>query len=229
MIKAETHTDDRAVEVDFDATPYFQSNSDEVLAELFECGFAGDEPADQVAIELAESNPEIGAMFRYLEARNRASRKSIGFEVNVNEEDALAWLRQNRPNVFKHLDPQQYDLGDYDLAQCHNCRNVGDRDDMEKRGEKDGPMVCSSCRPNDTTWLVTKNPRNGIVEIPDATFVLDTQPYPNQSHAIGFIDGPEDDSDWSATWMNCELEMNEDGTAVRPEGSNEPWAQLHDT
>src|SRR5690606_31828960 len=98
---------------------------DEDLARLIECGFSGDQPADQVAIELAESNPEIGAMFTYLEARNKASRKSIGLEVSVDPDEALSWLKQNRPSVFNHID-----LAEHDLAKCDACGRIDDRDDM---------------------------------------------------------------------------------------------------
>lgn len=145
MITAETHSDDRAVEVDFDTTPYFQQAPDEDLARLIECGFAGDQPADQVAIELAESNPEIGAMFTYLEARNRGSRKSIGFKVSVDEEQALAWLREHRPGAFRALN-----LGDYDLAMCDSCGRINDRDSMQKTTKK-GEMRCSTCPPTPIT------------------------------------------------------------------------------
>lgn len=139
MIKAETHSDDRAVEVDFDATPYFQQASDEDLASLIECGFEGDEPADQVAIHLADTNDQIAAMFTYLEARNRASRKSTGFEVSVDEDEALDWLKQNRPSVFNHID-----LAEHDLAKCDKCGRISDRDDMQKT-EKQSDMLCDTC------------------------------------------------------------------------------------
>jgi len=92
VIQAHTHTDDHAIKVDFDATPYLEKATEEDVAKLIECGFGGDYPADWVAQNLAETQPEIAAMFTYLDARNRASRKSIGYEVQVDEEQALAWL-----------------------------------------------------------------------------------------------------------------------------------------
>ena len=122
MITAETHSDDRAVEVNFDATPYFQKAPDEDLARLIECGFAGDQAADQVAIGLADSNPEIGAMFAYLEARNKASRKSIGFEVSVNEDEALTWLRQHRP--IERPDAGQPYAAAYASSSCLTSRST---------------------------------------------------------------------------------------------------------
>lgn len=221
VIKAETHTDDHAIKVEFDATPYFRQAPEEDLARLIECGFAGDQPADWVAQGLAENNPEVGAMFTYLEARNRASRKSIGFEVSVDEEQALAWLREHRPGAFRTLN-----LGDYDLAKCDSCGLISDRDTMSKR-EKTGDMRCEECQT--VCWWVTKNPDTGDIEIPQGIHPGGDL-YPSTDHALGYIEGPEpgDDTTWDANWHEALLELNEDGTAVRPIASDQPWAPLHD-
>lgn len=219
MISARTHTDDHAIEVEFDATPYFAKAPEENLARLIECGFGGDYPADWVAQNLAETQPEIAAMFTYLDARNRASRKSIGYEVQVDEEQALGWLRQNRRSVLHTLNQ-----GDYDLAMCDSCGRIHDRYGMVKK-EKDGEMRCEDCQT--TTWWVTRNPDTGAIEIPQGIHP-GNDIYPSMSHVLGFIDAPEDDHDWNATWLDTPLELNEDGTAVRPECSGQPWATLHD-
>lgn len=78
-------------------------------------------------------------MFTCLEARSRASRKSIGFEVTVDKEQALTWLRQNRCDVFRTLN-----LGDYDLAKCGACGRIADHDTMKKTDKK-GETRCDSC------------------------------------------------------------------------------------
>ncbi len=49
VIPAECHSDDRCVEIQFDAQSYFEWSSDETLLELAECGFGSDYPADRVA------------------------------------------------------------------------------------------------------------------------------------------------------------------------------------
>lgn len=79
----------------------------------------------------------------------------------------------------------------------------------------------------DTTWYVTKHPRTGEIEIPSGVHATGDL-YPSLDHSLGFIDGPEDDRDWETTWLDTPLELNETGTAVRPEGSSEPWATLHE-
>ena len=139
MIKARTYPDDHALEIDFDATPYLQNASIEDLQKLIACGFGGDYPADQVAITLSDTNEQIAAMFTYLEARNKASRKSIGFEVHVDEDQAIAWLAQHRPEALAGLD-----LAEYDLAQCASCGRIRDRDTMSKANKKDD-LTCDAC------------------------------------------------------------------------------------
>src|SRR5690606_35798524 len=149
----------------------------------------------------------IAAMFTYLDARNRANRKSIGYEVHVNEDQALAWLKQNRPSVFHALN-----LGDYELARCDSCGRIDERDTMQKV-DKHSEMRCEDCQ--SVTWWVTTNPGTGETEIPQGIHP-GKDIYPSMSHALGFIDAPEDDHDWHAAWLETPLELNEDGSAVRP-------------
>jgi hypothetical protein len=94
MIKAECHSDDRCVEVDFDATPWFEKASEKEVMSLFRCGWRGDYPSDAVAHFMADLNESIAEMFLYLGIR--AKKEEIGFECSVNEEDAMIWLKANR-------------------------------------------------------------------------------------------------------------------------------------
>jgi hypothetical protein len=93
MIKAECHSDDRAVEVSFDATPWFEQASQEDIESLKECGWGGDYPADDVAIFMAEHNGEIQDMFKYIEFRHKIEH--IGFECHVDSEDAEKWIKSS--------------------------------------------------------------------------------------------------------------------------------------
>jgi len=75
MIKAKAWSDDRNVEVEFDATPYFQQASALEILQLACCGWAGDYPADDVATYVAGGEPSTGRggrpglrrLFQYLE------------------------------------------------------------------------------------------------------------------------------------------------------------------
>ena len=101
MIRAECHSDDRVVEVEFDATPWFQQASDKSIIELAEIDWGLDYASDDVAEKLAESNEEIAEMFKYISIVQRT--KHMGFECTVNEDDALKWIAENRPTLTKEL------------------------------------------------------------------------------------------------------------------------------
>lgn len=101
MIKAECHSDDRCIEVNFDATPWFEQASEKEILDLANCGWRGDYPSDAVAHFMADLNDEVAEMFSYLGMR--AKIETIGFECSVNSEDALIWLRANRPAYWTQI------------------------------------------------------------------------------------------------------------------------------
>lgn len=104
MIKAECHSDDRCVEVDFDATPWFEAVPDRNIIDLAVCGWGGDYPADYVAEFMADRHDGIKEMYDYIEIRNRKrGRDMMGFECHVNPEDAMQWLRENRPELSRKV------------------------------------------------------------------------------------------------------------------------------
>lgn len=98
MIKAECHSDDRCVEVTFDATPWFEKATNDEIIELAGCGWGGDYPADEVAEHMACHVDSIADMFIYI--RNRNKIETIGFECHVDEEDAMNWLAIHRPELY---------------------------------------------------------------------------------------------------------------------------------
>lgn len=103
VIPAEVYSDDRIVEVNFDALPFFQQASAEELQQLAECGWGGDYPADQVAIHCADDNADVQRVFDYLGYRPRHYGETVGFECHVEEAPALEWLKANRPEVYKSV------------------------------------------------------------------------------------------------------------------------------
>jgi hypothetical protein len=90
MIRAECHSDDFCVEVDFDATQWFEQASDDEIKALRDCDWGGDYPADEVAMFMAEHSQEVEDMFKYITLRHKLEH--IGFECHVNPEDAERWL-----------------------------------------------------------------------------------------------------------------------------------------
>lgn len=108
VIAAECHSDDRAVEVDFDAEDWFKTAKDNEIIALAACGFGGDYPADYVAESLADVNKEIADMYSYIQMRSRNG--TIGFECYVNETDALTWISINRSNLIPLIKEANEDL-----------------------------------------------------------------------------------------------------------------------
>lgn len=88
MIRAECHSDDRRVEVDFDATPWFEVATGAEIRALAQCGHSADYPADRVAQHMASVNPAVKRLFDYLDIVG-----DCGFECYVNGEDAERWLQ----------------------------------------------------------------------------------------------------------------------------------------
>lgn len=104
-IKAECHSDDHAVEVTFDAVPFFKKASYEKILALAKCGWGGDYPADEVAIYMAGKNKEVKDMFTYVEARRKQA--DVGFECHVDKVETLSWLLKNRPRIHAKLMDEQ--------------------------------------------------------------------------------------------------------------------------
>lgn len=102
-ILAEAHTDDYAIEVQFDATPYFAQASDDELIALAEIEFRGDFAADAVAQYMEAHDENLQAMFTYLRApATREKKNAPGFEVIVDAKEALLWIREHRPHLLSH-------------------------------------------------------------------------------------------------------------------------------
>ena len=107
MIRAEVHSDDRNVEVEFDATEWFEQASDDEIEELANFHYGGDYPADGVAEFFDRKGKNSTApVFRYLKIiRNDASKGDCcGFECHVNQEDAETWIKANRPALASKLE-----------------------------------------------------------------------------------------------------------------------------
>jgi len=102
-VPAECHSDDHACDVTFDAAPWLKKAITKDIINLAKCGWGGDYAADQVALDMAGKVEAIADMFKYIEARNRVNKEHIGFECRVEEEEARAWLKVNRPRVYTKL------------------------------------------------------------------------------------------------------------------------------
>ena len=92
-INAEVHSDDFVFDVAFDATSWFKQASNQEILNLAMCNWGGDYVADEVAQYLSETNKDIENLLDYV------TKKNLGFECHVNKNDALKWLKKNKPNL----------------------------------------------------------------------------------------------------------------------------------
>jgi len=99
-VSAEAHSDDHKIELRFDATTWFEQATDEELSGLIAIKYGGDLESDRVA-EFFE-NDQTKRLFDYLALKpTMGSDETVGFECNVDEVQAQAWLRKNRPHLIK--------------------------------------------------------------------------------------------------------------------------------
>ena len=98
-ITAECHSDDYLYQVEFDAKPWFEKATPEEIANLIECNWRGDYPADDVALYMKQFVPKLQVLLEYVTAVGMY--RDMGFEVSVNEDEALIWLKKNRPEIVK--------------------------------------------------------------------------------------------------------------------------------
>jgi hypothetical protein len=101
-VSAEAHSDDHHVEIDFDATPWFVQASDKKIQELIQIDFGGDLASDSVAEFFEETTTK--RLFEYLSFKpTMGSDERVGFECHVDEQEAMAWLRANRPHLISNI------------------------------------------------------------------------------------------------------------------------------
>ena len=98
MIVAGCHSDDRLGVARFDAAPFFEQASDEDIVALAGCDWAGDYPADRVALFFDERVAEVSFILEYCRRK-----MDMGFEAWVDATTAVAWLKSNRPELLEKL------------------------------------------------------------------------------------------------------------------------------
>jgi len=103
---AEMVSDDHRAEVTFDVTRWLMTAKEEAVLELAGIDWYGDYAADAVSDAARGWNPEVAAVYAYLEVANDAKSMfvdDIGFCTTVNEEEALRFLRAFRYPLFLKL------------------------------------------------------------------------------------------------------------------------------
>lgn len=101
-VEAECHSDDRVMQVQFDAAPWLAKASCDDIVKLVACEWKNDYPADEVAIWTAADNEDVAKMFSYLEMLGNANR-TMGFECSVNGKQAMKWIKKNRQDIYEKI------------------------------------------------------------------------------------------------------------------------------
>ena len=94
-IAAHCHSDCQTVDIEFDAVDWFKQCSASDLKDLIDCDWRGDYPADDVARFFEDSS--TAPLFQYV------ATSGEGFECYVNEDDAIAWLEEHRPELLEQV------------------------------------------------------------------------------------------------------------------------------
>jgi|GEM_PF-4650951 len=108
IIPAKAYSDDRVVQISFDAAKWFEQASDQAILDLAECGWGGDYPADVIVYYdyakavLSKGHDKIRHLFAYLDAV-RDTSSACGFECHVDEEVAMEWIKDNRPHLLEQI------------------------------------------------------------------------------------------------------------------------------
>ncbi len=97
-IRATMTSDDNEYVVHFDATDWFENADEDAVRALAGIGWMRDYEADAVAEHFdRRANPTMREAFRHI----RGTR--CGFEVTVNDKDALEWLKNFRPEWYENV------------------------------------------------------------------------------------------------------------------------------
>jgi methionyl-tRNA synthetase len=117
-IQCQCHSDDYFVNLEFDASEYFQDAEIGDLIELSHHDWKHCQAADEIAYFYGQDNAH--RLFEYLENRPlMPDGDPVGFECEVNPAEAMAWLRRHRkdqPSPFKKILKANYDYTE--LADC---------------------------------------------------------------------------------------------------------------
>ena len=98
VIRAHVQSDDGRMDVEFNARPWFEAASDEDIKRLIAVGFGEGFAADVVYKDHPLPTEDMNKLTNYLEVAG------VGFEVQVNKEDALNWLKKHRPGILEEIE-----------------------------------------------------------------------------------------------------------------------------
>ena len=99
-IRAECHSDDHNIEISFDAKDWFDKAEGDAILKLADCEWGGDYDADAVAEHFEDSTTKRLFEYLHLIHADPSKKDACGFECHVDRDDALRWLKKNRPKIY---------------------------------------------------------------------------------------------------------------------------------
>lgn len=99
-ISAEVHSDDRVVEVAFDAAAWFAQAGDDDILGLAHEGYSYGHTSDAVALFFEDTTTK--EVFEYVAILQRANRET-GYGCSVDRAAAERWLADNRPALLAKI------------------------------------------------------------------------------------------------------------------------------
>lgn len=96
FVRVKVHSDDYRAEVTFDGAPWLASASPDEIATVAAEGWGYSQAADSIAIDSTD-NRQVAEVLDY------SRLAGIGFGVDVNEDEAMEWLKANRPAVWEEI------------------------------------------------------------------------------------------------------------------------------
>lgn len=103
LIAAVIHSDDHGRKSSFQANRWFSTATDEEIRELAAIGWGYDLEADRIGYFMEAIDLEVEKVLEYCREATGTSREPIGFEVSVDKDQAMAWLRVHKPELWKTI------------------------------------------------------------------------------------------------------------------------------
>ncbi len=119
-VKAKIKTDDHVFDLVVDITDWLNQASEKEILDVVNCEFGHDYPTDSIAFFLLDKNDDVDEMFTYLEIMSKRTHDNVGFEVDVNQEEMLEWLRENKPEIYSKIEAD-HDIRKINFKTCYIC------------------------------------------------------------------------------------------------------------
>ena len=106
-ILAEVHSDDHRSETTFDVRPILLQIDHGWLLDLARSDWGHDKPADDVALLAEKYDPDVRRVMEYVRTAEG------GFECSMDGNEAMEWLKDNRPDTWEWLTAELEKEGKY--------------------------------------------------------------------------------------------------------------------